>query len=108
MKIPKRFRLMGHIINVVEEKRLAHERNWNGAALYDECLIQLLPISEQHPRAESKFEQTFCHELAHWLLYYAGGAVNHNLGGEYVHNNEEFVDLLGSLIHQAFDSMEFD
>lgn len=108
LRIPKRFKLLGHTIEVVENKRLAHDHNWNGAACYDETRIELLPISEQHPFSMTKHEQTFCHELSHFLLYHAGAAINHELGGKYVHQNEEFVDLLGSLIHQALTTMEYE
>jgi predicted SprT family Zn-dependent metalloprotease len=99
---------LGHTIEVTENKRLAHERNWTGAACYDETRIELLPISEQHPFSVSKHEQTFCHELSHFLLYYSGAAINHELNGKFAHQNEELVDLLGSLLHQVLTTMEFD
>ncbi|MFZ4856159.1 MAG: hypothetical protein ACOYL3_07155 [Desulfuromonadaceae bacterium] len=108
MRIPKRFKLLGHTIEVVENKRLAHERNWNGAACYDECRIELLPVSDQHPHATTRLEQTFCHEFLHFLLYYGGGAINHELSGKYAHQNEELVDLLGNLLHQALTTMEYE
>lgn len=108
MQIPKRFKILGHSIEVAENKRLAHERNWNGAACYEECRIELLPKSEQHPLSETKTEQVFCHELSHFLLYYAGAAINHQLDGKYAHQNEEFVDLIGSLLHQVLTTMEYE
>lgn len=108
MNIPKRFKLLGHTIDVADNERLSFERNWTGAACYEECRIELMPISERYPAHSTKREQTFCHELSHFLLYYAGAAINHELGGKYAHQNEELVDLLGSLLHQALTTMEYE
>lgn len=109
MKIPKRFKLLGHTIEVVERYDLLQEREWSGAADYPKCRIELLPQSRTYQQAETKIEQCFCHELSHFLLYFAGGAVNHDLkSAGYVHKNEEFVDLLGHLLHQALTTMEFE
>lgn len=108
MRIPKRFKLLGHTIEVVERPDLLHERNWNGATDYERTRIELVPVSEFNPISKSKAESVFCHELAHFLLYYAGAGINHALDGKYAHQQEEFVDLLGNLIHQAFDTMEYE
>jgi predicted SprT family Zn-dependent metalloprotease len=108
MKIPKRFKLLGHTIEVEENDTLVHERNWNGSACYEEMKIELLPITKQHPKAITKYEQVFCHELAHFLIYYSGAVVNHHFDGKYLHQNEEFIDLLGSLIHQTLSTMEYE
>ena len=107
MQIPKRFKLLGFTIEVVENPKLLNDRDWIGAACYNECKIEILPSSDVRPIAKEKIEQTFCHELSHFLSYYAGAAVNHKLGGDYLHQNEEFVDLLGSLLHQALTTMEY-
>ena len=107
MQIPKRFKLLGHTIEVIENRKMLNERGWTGAAYYDECRLELLPTSDFKLVPESKAQQTFCHELSHFLSYYAGAAVNHKLGGDYLHQNEEFVDLLGSLLHQALTTMEY-
>lgn len=108
MNIPRRFKLMGRTIEVVERADLLQERDWTGAACYSQNKIELLPDSDlyvQHPDAKA---QTFCHELAHWLLYCAGGAINYNMkDGAYIHKNEEFVDLLGSLLQQVLSTMEY-
>lgn len=108
MRIPKRFKLLGHTVEVVDNDRLLSDRDWTGAACYAESRIELLPPSAQCPRSESQYAQTFFHELSHFLLYYAGAAINHKLGDELAHRNEEFVDLLGSLLHQAIATMEYD
>lgn len=107
MRIPKRFKLLGRTIEVVENPRLMQDRNWCGAACYEEGKIELQPSSEAYKAAPDKLEQTFCHELSHFLLYHAGGTVNHELK-QMAHQNEELVDLLGSLLHQALTTMEYE
>jgi len=108
VKIPKRFKLMGRTVEVVEDPRLMQDHTWVGSAGYSEDKIRLQPRSEVYAASDSKLEQTFCHEFAHFLTYHAGGTINHMLkDGGYIHHNEEFVDLLGSLIHQALSTMEY-
>jgi len=107
MKIPKRFKLLGHTIEVTENPALMNDRNWNGAARYDDCKIELLPISDATPRHITSYEQTFCHELMHYLLWAGGGAVNHELK-DHIHHNEEFVDLMGGLLHQVLTTAEYE
>lgn len=107
MKIPKRFKLMGATIEVVENPKLPQDRNWAGLADFEKHRIELVPISESYDVSLAKYEQTFCHELAHFLCHGAGGVINHKLDG-YLHHDEEFVDLLGCLIHQALDTMEYE
>lgn len=109
MRIPAKFQLLGRTITVKDDARLQQDRGWCGSADYVLDQISMLPRSDFYQASEAKIEQTFCHELAHQLLYYAGAAVNHDLKSDgYIHKNEEFVDLLGSLIHQAFSTMEYD
>lgn len=109
MEIPKRFKLLGRIIEVNENARLMQDRNWTGAADYAKDVIEILPINDTYQASRAKIEQTFCHELCHHLLYHAGGSINYDLkSGDYIHKNEEFVDLLGSLLHQALTTMEYE
>jgi predicted SprT family Zn-dependent metalloprotease len=107
MKIPKSFKLLGAEITVADNPSLLRDRNWNGCADYDTHRIEMVPRCDFYKASNARYEQTFCHELAHFLTYYAGAAINHDLSGKYLHQNEEFVDLLGSLIHQAFSTMEY-
>ena len=108
MNIPVRFSLLGRTINVIDRADLIQDRDWVGAADYNKDLIELLPASPLFVSSQAKKEQTFCHEFAHHLLYHAGGAINWNMkDGQHVYKNEEFVDLLGSLIQQALSTMEY-
>ena len=108
MKIPTSFQLMGRTITVKDDARLQQDRGWCGSADYELDEIHILPKSDSYQASDGKIQQTFCHELAHHLLYHSGGAINYDLkSGGYIHKNEEFVDLLGSLIQQAFSTMEY-
>ena len=94
---------------MVERPDLVQDRNWTGSADYEVDKINLLPASSFYAMSEAKAQQTFCHEFAHFLLYHAGGAINYNMKDEtYIHKNEEFVDLLGSLLQQALSTMEYE
>jgi predicted SprT family Zn-dependent metalloprotease len=108
MRIPKRFKLLGATIEVVENPKLMNDRNWNGAACYDDHRIELLPITDATPRNPVYVEQTFCHELMHFLLHAGGGPVNHLMDKDYIHNKEEFVELMGNLLHQVLTTMEYE
>lgn len=104
MKIPKRFKLFGQTIDVVFDPTLTHEKDWNGAASYRNGCIKLQPDSPQTPRKPQMIEQTFCHELAHYLFYAAGA----KKGGEWLHQDEDLVEMVGCLLHQALTTMEFE
>ena len=106
MKIPKRFKLFGATIDVVDNPSLQRDRNWAGSSDYEQHKIELVPISDSFEVSRASYEQTFCHELAHFLCHGAGGVINSKLG-EYLHQNEEFVELLGMLLHQAITTMEY-
>lgn len=108
MRIPKRFKLLGQTIEVVENPRLLPDNGFQGAACYRETKIELLPITEATPAHPSSQEQTFCHELMHFLLRAGGGPVNCHLGGKFLHQNEEFVELMGCLLHQVLTTMEYE
>lgn len=109
MKIPKRFKLLARTVEVVDNPQLCQDRNWSGAADYDLDQVQLMPRSAAYIASDAKIEHTFYHEFVHHLLYHAGGAINHKLKeGEYIHRDEEFVDLLASLLQQANNTMEYE
>lgn len=103
MKIPKRFKLLGSTITVIDNPKLLISHNWAGCTDYNNHTIEMVPTSEAFDVCNTKIQQTFCHELMHFLLYYGGGVVDGNL-----HQNEDLVELLGCLLHQALTTMEYD
>lgn len=100
MRIPKRFKLLGHTIEVKEEPERFFERNSYGACSYESKWIKLVPKSESHPVTQSSVEHTFIHELVHMCLY-------HTEQGQ-LNDNEGFVDTMAGLLHQALTTMEYE
>lgn len=100
MKIPKKFKLYGHTINVVYDEKLMHEKDNRGEARYRDYLIKLMPVTTCNLRPLACVEETFCHELMHFILY-KGGYEKEN-------EDEQMVDRLGNLLHQALTTMEYE
>ena len=99
-KIPARFQLFGHTIEVEWQDTLIDKSNNSGQARYREYKILLQSGDERHHnRPDSDREQVFCHELVHWIL----SQMNDDK-----YDNEVFVDVFASLLHQALTTMEHD
>jgi hypothetical protein len=103
MLIPKRFKLLGHTIEVMDENDRYYEKGSFGACSYESKWIKLVQPSEHHPITQGSLEHTFCHELTHMLLYHSDCAAGKNL-----RDDEGFVDLLAGLLHQALTTMEYE
>ena len=100
MKIPKSFKLMGKTIQVEFDKQLNFKQDWYGAAVYRQDIIKLQSDCKEWPLSRSKIEQSFLHELTHWILYMCQkDKLNHD---------ESFIDLFSGLLHQALTTMEYD
>lgn len=50
----------------------------------------------------AKIEQTFAHELMHYILYYGECSETKDL-----YKNELVIDRLSNLLHQAISTMEY-
>lgn len=100
MQIPKRFKLLGHTIEVIEAPGEYHDYNRYGATSYEGKWIKLVPPDKNHPITQGSLEHTFLHEVLHMCLYHTEKAD--------LNNNEGFVDLLAGLLHQALTTMEYD
>src|SRR5512140_1477468 len=68
MRIPKRFKLLGHTIEVKNENERYYEKNSYGACSYEGKWIKLVQPSEHHPITQGSLEQTFLHEVVHLCL----------------------------------------
>ena len=98
--IPARFKLFGQTINVVfKPEYFAENDGVYGCASYRLNEIQLRPPTDTLPLSVEQVEQTFYHELMHFVLYHAGAAYTGKK--DYMHQEEGFVDLCGGLLHQA-------
>ena len=92
--IPKSFQLMGHtvIVNLVPEK------DWSDDDAVGFWNSQNLSISILAGIGDQRTQQIFCHELVHAIL--------HSMGEIKLNENEKFVDVFGSLLHQAWVTIE--
>lgn len=100
MEIPKRFKLLGHTIEVTSENGRFYEKGSYGACSYESKWIKLVQPSEHHPITDGSLEQTFLHELVHMCLYHTEQSQ--------LNENEGFVDLMAALLHQALTTMEYE
>ena len=107
MKIPTRFRLFGQTITVCfDPEKFIENDDIYGACSYRRNEIQLRPSTKTRPLSSEQIAQTFWHELTHFVLYHAGAAYSGK--SNYMHQDEGFVDLVGSLLHQAVSTFEFE
>ena len=99
MNIPKKFKLMGHEINVKFVEDLANEHESVGAAVYRQDEIRLQPSINGNPRSENLIVHNFLHELIHFILYM--------MEEDKLRDDEKFVGVFSGLLHQALDTMEY-
>ena len=98
MNIPKKFRLMGHEINVKFVEDLTNEHESVGAAVYRRDEIRLQPSINGNLRSENLIAHNFLHELVHFILYM--------MEEDKLRDDEKFVGVFSGLLHQALDTME--
>lgn len=99
MRIPKRFKLLGHTVTVDFDASGYYAHRRFGVADYEQKIILLTPKGPSIPVTQSSIEHTFMHELVHHCLYHTEHAE--------LNENENFVDLFAGLLHQALTTMEY-
>jgi len=87
--IPKSLQLGGLTIEVLFQKHLDKDGMLIGLANYAAQQIRLDPTLA----AKQMVEQTYLHELTHWILFMTGERE--------LCNNEKFVDLFAHFLYQA-------
>lgn len=97
--IPERLMLHGQVVAVIKDKLLMTQQGNRGECRYDYNEIRLQPETEGVPTPRGKLEQSFFHELYHQILFHAGA--------DELAKNEEHVDLVSNLLHQAFATAEY-
>ena len=107
MRIPKRFKLLGQVVTVEFNPSLIQETDWNGLASFRRNKIEIMPHAVTNLRNADQIEHTFCHELVHHILYYAGHSLQEKDSSK-VHTDEGFVDVFAGLLHQALTTMEYE
>jgi hypothetical protein len=100
MQIPKRFKLLGRTITVEYDPMLDSRHGLRGEARYTSDTIALQPTTDTFVRSPCHLEQTFLHEMVHFILE---GMNEHDLRG-----NEKFVDNFSALLHQALTTAEYE
>jgi len=106
-RIPKRFKLLGQTINVsIDENDFINMDDWVGKAIYKSNKICILPSTDKNPINQEQLDQTFCHELMHFITFHAGSSYSGK--EDYMHRDEGFIELMGSLLHQALTTFEGD
>lgn len=91
--IPTSFWLYGQKILVRFDPTLSDRTDCVGESHYRRNEIVLQPHTEGIERLPSKIEQTFLHELMHYIFYVLGEAE--------LRKNEQLIDGIASLLHQA-------
>lgn len=99
IKIPKRFKLFGQTIEIVFDEKLFVNEDMFGSAEYRKSKILIQPKISGNSLNDYMIEETFFHELLHWILY--------KLDEHKLRSNEKFVDGVSQLLHQAFQTMEY-
>ncbi|MAH50275.1 hypothetical protein CMI37_30925 [Candidatus Pacearchaeota archaeon] len=100
MNIPAKFNLMGQTIEVEYLKGLRVETDGVGEAAYGLNKIRIQENAEGNPRTREAIEETFCHELVHWILKMME---ENNL-----RIDERFVGIFSGLLHQALSTFSWD
>ena len=100
-RIPKAFTMFGQRIQVKFVDDLIDGTDCVGLARLRKNVIELQTgTGPQIVRPREQTEQTFFHELVHWALDL--------LCEEELSKDEKLVDKIGSMLHQAFTTMEYD
>lgn len=99
MTIPKQFNLYGETIKVKYSSKL--NKHSMGQALFSSNIIHIA-TNIQH---RDKFEQTYIHELLHFVLFNSRIANKYKFkNGKRLYMDENFVDDVSALLHQAIKS----
>ena len=96
--IPKKFSIMGKTIAVRDVVDLDHRTDATGEARYRDYEILMQKDTEGVIMPEQKRKNIFWHEVVHWIL--------HEMAEEECRDNEKFVEVFGSLLHQVIGTME--
>jgi hypothetical protein len=94
LKIPKKFKLFGHTINVIEKEKLnSHDAKWGSVNFIRKEILIDKNLDDDFK------EQTFLHELIHLIFDF--------LTEDELAKNEKFVNNISELLYQAFETMEY-
>lgn len=98
--IPSSFYLFGQKIVVEYVDTLLDNESANGLSLYRKNVIHLQKNNAGIMRPDTQIESTFLHELVHFVFCM--------LGKNNLREDEELVDGVARLLHQAMTTAEYD
>ena len=98
MKIPKSFKLHGQEITVKYDEEITQKYDDTGQSYFRKNEIILQPLNG-HNKAE-RIEQIFLHEMVHFIL--------HEMNNYELRDNEVFVNLFSTILHQALETMDYE
>lgn len=93
MNIPASVNLLGHTITVKQNSKKVEREKDFGQASFTKLTIKLAGNVGGKPTPQSHLEHTFFHELVHQCLW--------AMQETELNENEQFVDVMGGLLHQA-------
>lgn len=98
--IPTHFKLFGKTVTVKGDHSIYRTKGCMGLAKPHECEILLLPHNDLIPRTGADLLGTYLHEVVHLIF--------HAIGEDDLCGSETTVNLLGSVLAQAFLSAEYE
>jgi hypothetical protein len=94
VKIPRKFKLFGHEIDVqIQEKLNSHDGKWGSVNFTRKRILLEKDIDKDFQ------EQTFLHELVHLIFDF--------LCEKELADNEKIVNGFSELLYQALETMEY-
>lgn len=103
MKIPKRFKIMGHTVEVVTDSNFCTANSCMGCTWDSQNKIvlsdKILSDNEYKAIPKSRKEHTYLHEVVHNILS--------SMNEQDLNNNEKFVDTFAALLHQVLTTSEY-
>jgi len=99
-RIPATVNLFGSTIRTELDEELVTRTGNEGEADFLNKKIRLQPPAEGYKIDIESEGEIYCHELTHWILYMAGF--------EKDAHNEKKVEIIGKLLHQALNTMQYN
>ena len=98
MKIPKRFKLFGHTVEVKTEPDYEDREDGQGIAQFNTNRI-IMQCNKALKRPVTRMEQCYLHEVIHMVF--------HELHYSKETYNEQMVDQIASALHQVLTTSEY-
>ena len=98
MKIPKRFKIFGHTVEVKKSADYEDKEGGQGVAQLNKNRI-IIQCNEALKRPATRMEQCYLHEVIHMIF----SELNYTKEAD----NEQMVDQVASALHQVLTTSEY-